>query len=319
MDCLFDQVHTTLQGQRNRRGWHDAACPFCGKPAAKGQVHFGYNATGFKCWVCGVHGSLRTLAEHLHLDAPVTPVTRPEPAPVPTARWRQNPTELLRRYRTADRYAAWRQYKPLTTDTIDRFDFGFGKLPFQRDSGEWYLSQAQWLTVPLWESGQLVGLRGRNRGNKGPKWISATGSTYTLWGVDYVRRGSVTWLCENYVDAAWLVQEHPAWSAVAIGGATTWQPAWVDLLAQRQPQVVIVALDWDLPGQATGAFRSKLEAAWVQERGTKPPEANGPKIANELRRHGLNAVLFQYPDYAPEKADVGWLLGQKNKTEPKYE
>lgn len=315
MDSLFDQVHAALRGDENRRHWHDAACPFCGKEPKRGQIHFSYNETGYRCFVCGAHGGLFTLAEHLRLNpAPETRHERLEPRPVQIARWRTNPAELLRRYRTSDRYAAWRAYKPLTAATVDRFDFGIGRLPFQNDAGEWYLSKSNWLTVSLWEGGTLVGLRGRNRGDRGPKWISATGTSYTLWGADYVRPGSVTWLCENYVDAAWLMQQHPEWSACAIGGATTWQASWVELLAARRPQVVIVALDNDLPGQATGWLRTRLENEWrVEHPLLEPPAANGPRIANALLAAGVNAVLFDWPAVAPVKAGIDWILQQREK------
>lgn len=311
---LFDHVHAVLGGQRNRRSWYDCDCPFCGKEAKRGQVHFSYSELGYRCWVCGAAGNLAALVEHLRID-PAKSLVQWQPKerlPLPLARWRQNPTELLRRYQThPDRYGKWRSYKPLTAATIDRYGFGLGRLPFQREDGSWYMSRQDWLIVPLWECGQLVGLRGRNLGDSGPKWISAAGTSYTLWGVDYVRAGSVCWLCENYVDAAWLTQAHPEWCAVAIGGATTWQATWADLLAERKPQTVIVALDNDLPGQAQGQFRQVLEAAWIAERNTEPPQANGPRIANALRSVGVNAVLFQWPSAAPVKAGIDWLLEQR--------
>lgn len=313
---LFGHVHAALQGERNRRGWYDCDCPWCGKPAMRGQIHFSYSDLGYRCWVCGATGNLPSLAEHLRLQ-PDRSLVQWQPKrsePLPVARWRQNPTELLRRYQShPDRYSAWRRYKPLSSATIDRYGFGLGRLPFQRDGGEWYMSKHDWLTVPLWEAGQLVGLRGRNLGDNGPKWISAAGTTYTLWGIDHVRAASICWLCENYVDAAWLAQEHPEWCAVAIGGATTWQATWAQMLQERKPSTVIVALDNDLPGQAQGQFRQALEAAWVAERNTEPPPANGPRIANALRSVGVNAVLFRWPDAAPHKAGVDWLLEQKMK------
>jgi hypothetical protein len=322
MDRLFDIVHRQLQGEPNRRGFYNADCPFCGKPAKPGQNHFGYSYDGrtqsgrYNCFVCSARGSLAKLADHLLLDtggyAPIHRV--PEPELKPVARWRSSPDTLLDRYRNhLHRFDAWRRYKPLMAQTIARFDFGLGRLPFQREDGSWYLSHQEWLTVQLWEDGQLVGLRGRNRTQSGPKWISATGTAYTLWGVDFVRPGAVTWLCENYVDAAWLMQEHPDWCAVAIGGATTWKPEWADMLAARKPDTVIVALDNDLPGQATGTLRRKLERAWIQQRGTEPPPANGPKIANALQRAGVPAVLFKWPDAAPVKAGLDWVLEQRIK------
>lgn len=319
MDDLFDAVHGSLQGEPNRRGFYNATCPFCGKPAKAGQNHFGYRydrragVGGYHCFVCGARGTIAQLADHLHLDTPGhTPLAcATPPVPKPVARWRRVPDQLLERYRAHPRrFEAWRRYKALTAQTVARFDFGLGRLPFRREDGSWYLSRQEWLIVPLWEDGRLVGLRGRNRTTLGPKWICASGSSYTLWGVDHVRPGSVTWLCENYVDAAWLMQEYPAWCAVAIGGAATWKADWSARLAARGPELVIVALDRDLPGQATGAFRDRLEREWIQDRGTEPPQANGPKIANSLQRSGVNAVLFDWPDSAPEKADIGWALGQ---------
>ena len=320
MGDLFGHVHAALGGERNRRGWYDCDCPFCGKEAKRGQVHFSYSPDGYKCFVCGAHGTLRTLADKIRIDgaqAVTAALAQWQPKrsePLPTARWRQNPGELLRRYQShPDRYSTWRRYKPLTAAAIDRYGFGLGRLPFQREDGEWYMSRQDWLIVPLWESGQLVGLRGRNLGDNGPKWISAAGTTYTLWGLDYVRQGAVTWLCENYVDAAWLMQERPTDCAVGIGGATTWQASWAQMLAEKEPGTVIVLLDNDLPGQAAGAFRQALEAAWIAERNTEPPAANGPRIANALRSAGVNAVLFQWPDSAPAKAGMDWLLEQRMK------
>lgn len=312
MQNLFDAVHNQLQGTPNRRGFYNADCPFCGKPAKPGQNHFGYNEQSFRCFVCGASGGIAKLANHLRLDATsYTPIQRVSVPEKPVIPWLAQPDKLLKGYRTNPRrFDAWQRYKALTADTVTRFDFGLGRLPFQHKDGRWYLSRQEWLIVPLWEDGQLVGLRGRNCTQHGPKWISATGTNYTLWGVDSVRPGTVTWLCENYVDAAWLVQEHPDWCAVAIGGATTWKAEWAERLAARKPEMVIIALDRDLPGQATGLFRDKLEAEWIRQRGTKPPEANGPKIANALLRHGLNAVLFEWPNHAPEKADIGWMLAQ---------
>ena len=324
---LFDKVHAVLHGTPNRRGFYNADCPFCGKPAKPGQNHFGYSydaCTGmgrYHCFVCRARGTLSDLATHIWGGgrdlcpdtASYTPLVRlPKSERKLVPRWREHPDQLLAGYRShPQRFVAWRRYKALTEETVTRFDFGLGRLPFQREDGTWYLSRQAWLIVPLWEDGQLVGLRGRNCTTVGPKWIAATGTTYTLWGVDSVRPGTITWLCENYVDAAWLMQERPEWCAVAIGGATTWQAEWAEKLAARQPEMVIVALDNDLPGQATGALRRKLERAWVQQRGTEPPPANGPKIANSLLRAGVNAVLFKWPDSAPVKAGLDWVLEQR--------
>ena len=185
MDILFDQVHAALNGKPNGRGFYNADCPFCGKEAKPGQNHFGYRydpqtGTGFgSCFVCGNKASLAAIAKLLHLDTTgysAPRVCAPNPKPKPLAAWRKQPDTLLATYQThPQRYAAWRQYKALTPATIDRFGFGLGRLPFQRKDGAWYLSSREWLTVPLYEDGALVGLRGRNRTQQEPKWISATG------------------------------------------------------------------------------------------------------------------------------------------------
>lgn len=311
---LFLQLCRHFNAEPDRRGEVWADCPNCGKKARKG-THFSFSARGGHCFVCGFSASLSTIAELLSLDTgDCTPPIRPEPRQQPIARWRKNPDALLAMYRNhPQRVECWSRYKPLSRATLDRFDFGLGRLPFQTKEGTWRLSRSLWLTIPLWEDGELVGLRGRNVSGRGPKWISATGTNYTLWNVDNVRPGSVCWLTENCVDAAWIIQEHPDWSAVAINGCGVWKPEWATWLAERRPQVVIVALDRDLPGQAEGAFRRKLEREWLAKRGTRPPAANGPRIANSLLRAGVNATLFRYPEWAPEKADIGWILAQERK------
>lgn len=312
---LFDRVSGLLGGKPNRRGWIDAVCPACGKQPKHGQIHFGYRETGGHCFVCGWRGSLRDLADLLSVDSRdyVAPVREPPPPPKPIARWRLNPDRLLAQYHDhPDRLQRWQRYKPLKAETIERFGFGLGRLPFQDDNDQWYMSRHEWLTVPVYADGALAALRGRNLTGNGAKWISATGSNYALWNVDDVRFGATVWLCENYVDAAWLMQEHPEWDAVAIGGATTWRRHWARQLAARRPAQVIVALDNDLPGNGGGARREQWLAEWKARRpGVTPPDANGPRIVDDLQLSGVPATLFVWPDNAPYKAGVDWALGGK--------
>lgn len=312
----FDQVVAVLGGEPNRRGWRDAVCPACGKAPERGQVHFGYREDGGHCFVCGWSGNFRALAELLALDGDYTPPVREEPQPPkPIARWRLNPGRLLAQYHdNPQRLSAWRRYKPLSAATIERHGFGLGRLPFQDENEQWYMSQSEWLTVPVYADGRLSALRGRNLTTRGAKWISATGSEYALWGVDGVRLGDVVWLCENYVDAAWLMQEHPEWRAVAIGGATTWQRSWAYQLATCRPAQVIVALDNDLPGNGGGDRREQWLAEWKAahpQPGLKPPAANGLRIVEDLQCSGVLAELFVWPDSAPQKAGIDWVLAQK--------
>lgn len=312
---LFDQVAAILGGEPNRRGWRDAVCPACGKAPGQGQVHFGYRETGGHCFVCGWSGGLRVLADLLALDGDYTPTPKEPEPPKPPARWRLNPDRLLAQHQNhPQRLAAWRRYKPLRAETIERHGFGFGRLPFLDESEHWYMSKAEWLTVPVYANGRLSALRGRNQTQRGAKWISATGSEYALWGVENVRLGHTVWLCENYVDAAWLMQEHPEWRAVAIGGATTWQRPWAHQLATRRPAQVIVALDNDLPGNGGGEKREQWMAEWKAahpQPGLKPPAANGPRIVDDLQLSGVPAELFVWPDNAPHKAGIDWVLIQR--------
>ena len=176
----------------------------------------------------------------------------PEPRPVVSAPWQARGVEIVNRLCAHPRrYARWQAYKPLSRSTVEYYRFGLGRLPFER-AGRWYWSRDEWLTVPLFEDGRLVGLRGRNLGTQGPKWISATGTHYCLWNLESVRRGVVLWICENYVDAAWLMGVHPEYVAVALGGASNWKSEWATAVAERQPALVMIALDNDLAGQATG-------------------------------------------------------------------
>lgn len=313
-DLLQTILNRYPNAQPDRRGEYHVDCPFCGKEAQRGQTHFSFSDSGYKCFVCGESGGLYAMSQRLGMtDAPLQPRIERKQDPQPMAPWRSNPDRLLAGYwNHPNRYTAWQNYKPISRETIDRHQFGYGRLPFLDKDGNWYMSRDQWLIVPLFEHDQLVGLRGRNLTDKGPKWISATGTSYTLWGVAEVQPGDTVWLCENYVDAAWLMQTHPEWKAVAIGGATTWRDGWCDFLWMRKPSRVIVALDCDLVGQATGATLSRLRRQWTAEHpGLKVPEPNGPKIANSLLKTGVTAILFKWPADAPDKAGIDWVLNRE--------
>jgi len=315
LDDLFLRLRDFYQVSPDRRGWCHTDCPFCGK----GDKHFAFQALGYKCVVCGAHGGLRKLAQvagllQLGAASPRRVVAAPVPVAVQAAPWLGTAaSRISQSLAHPGRLAAWAAYKPLSRATLDRWQFGLGKLPFVGNDGEWYESRSSWLTVPLYgPTGAVCGLRGRNLGTQGPKWISATGSHYHLWGLQNGPLKPVVWLCENYVDAAWLMERHSDLSAVALGGATTWQPAWGEALAAQQPDLVIVALDNDLAGQATGPLYRRLS----DERRIAHPDLpalvpNGPRIANDLIALGLTVRLFQWPAKAPAKAGVDWLIEQE--------
>lgn len=311
---LFDTIHAHLQGTPTRRGWFDADCPNCGKEVERGQTHFGYDGTRAHCFVCGWSGGLDKLSELLRLDIGgyIAPVRVEQPVKE-IARWRLNPWKLLTQYHEhPERLDRWHSYKPLTDNNIGRYGLGFGRLPFQQKNGEWYMSRLEWLIVPIYEDGALIALRGRNVTDDGPKWISATGSSYGLFNVENVKIGANCFLCENYIDAIWLEQMHSDWSCVAIGGATTWRREWASRLVAMQPGLIVVALDNDLPGNGGGHLRDELIAEWIREHPRAAiPIANGPRIANDCIRAGLRTLLFQWPDSAPAKAGLDWALSKE--------
>jgi hypothetical protein len=319
-EALFEEIHNRLRGEP-RGEWFDADCPLCGKEAKRGQVHFSYNEAGFNCFVCGNKGGLRALADRLNIAGAsgyeAAPAPRPAPAPKPLARWRENPGRLLAGYREAPGLvAAWQRYKPLTPQTLDRFGFGYGRLPFiDKRTGEWYMGPHNRLIVPLWHEGQLAGLKGRaiEPDDLGAKWICATGSDLKPFGLDLVEAGRVVFVCENYVDAAWLMQERPDTVAIGLGSVSAWRYEYTFALARAHPRLVVIAFDNDLPGQAQGAMRAALEAEWradAKHAGLQAPASNGAKLLRELQGAGLDAALYKWPDTAPAKADIGWLLAQ---------
>ena len=312
--ALLQQVAGRLPTVRpDRKDEYWIECPKCGK----GDKHFSFSLDGGRCFHCGWKASLVGVARAFgvlggadYVPPPPAVATPPRPArPVPP--WQADGAGLISRAMThQDRLTLWQVYKPLTRATLDKHRFGVGPLTFQRASGEWYTPQQEWLLVPLFERGALVGLRGRKIGDgPGHKWLSATGTRYCLFNADSIRAGGVTWVCENYVDAAWLAESYPEFDGVAIGGASTWRDEWAAQVAAKRPKLVVVALDNDLAGQASGTLRQRLCAEWRAEHPDLPlPPPGGPRIADSLRAAGVRAVLYEWPVHAPAKADIGWHL-----------
>lgn len=312
MYSLFDSLVHRLNAEQ-RGNEHHADCPFCGKETKRGQRHFSMNeAKGFYCWVCGASGSLQRLAAHLSMDAGPAPTyqhRKPQQERQP-APWQSEAVALVARYAAhPDNVRMWQAYKPVTEATVKRWRFGFGALPGTSHDR---------LIVPIILDGQVVALRGRSIDGREPKWLSATGSVMRIWNLDGIAAGATVWVMENYVDAAMFMQAYPDWTAVAIGGARALRDDEVATIAGCKPERVIVAYDNDLAGQATGAFLNRLRAEWVENfRQRNPgrplpkvPEPKGPAVVNQLRKVGVNSLLFRWPQDAPAKADVGWALAE---------
>jgi hypothetical protein len=297
--------------------WYEPDCPFCGK----GKRHFGYTAGfceggRFKCFHCNRDGSLYALAKERgilpgpdyapkqlarpSMEAPQQPAAPPE--------WLPYAEKLVSGYTAhPKRFDLWQAYKPLSRETIERWELGVGYLPKPFD-------YATWLTFPVRNTaGQIIALRGRAiRPDQKPKWATMTGSETTLFNLPSAGRGRIAWVIENMVDALMVMQQHRDYDAFApTTGVSTWRSEWTQALAAAKYELVVVAYDNDLPGQPSPSIRQRLLDAWQAEHpGMKPPDANGPKVANELLRAGVNVVLYEWPGFAPAKADIGWLLSQ---------
>lgn len=291
----------------DQKGENWTTCPFCGK----GGKHFSFSASGYNCFHCGQKGSLWDLAERERVadmtGRPKPVYSQQEPKVREAPFWTKKGIEHTLNH--PKRYEAWAAYKPISRASIDKYQLGYGKLWFQRENGEWYQSQCEWLTVPLFSpNGELVGMRGRNTGTQGPKWISATGTRYMLWNAANIRDGHVVWITENYVDAIMVMEAYPEYDAVAIGGASTWKNEWSYIVKAKHPFGVIVALDNDLAGQASGAMYEALVSRWQEEHpGLTTPTPNGPKIVHSLRMAGVRAVAHDWKD-SPAKYDIGQKL-----------
>lgn len=314
-DTAFATIHATLGGTRKHNGKVICNCPFCGDE----HKHFAYSLAGwFKCVKCSQSGaSLDYLAKLLRLEigeyVPPTPVAKPVE---PLARWRLNPWKMLQQYKEhPERFTRWHDYKPLNDETIEKHGLGYGYLWWYHETRGWWHIDDEFLTVPVYQDGALVRIHGRIPKEKQTdklKWICNSGSGTALYGVESVRKGGVCFIGENYVDRLWLEQENPDWDAVAIGGTNMWQREWAARLAERQPGLVVVALDKDLVGNGGGNLRPQLIAKWEKEHPGMPiPPVYGTKIANDCIRAGLRTIMLPYPDDAPAKAGLDWMMERK--------
>jgi hypothetical protein len=229
--------------------------------------------------------------------------------------------------------AAWKQYKPVTADTIRRELLSVGKLTFYDEARRiWYASRYPRLLVPLIVGSRIVGFRGRafERGDSGPKWITSSYSEQALLGLGNVQPGSTVVWCENVVDRLLIEQDTPAVAAIAAGGLS-WPSSWITALAKREPARVVIWFDHDLAGNGGGADRPQFIRQWLaevtarrrasgtDERMPMPtaPESRGQKLLAELRAAGVNAELYAWPTGTPRKADVGWYLEDRGRGRPR--
>lgn len=305
----FDLVHATLCGDKRGHDYH-ADCPFCGKPAVRGQTHFSYSYFGYKCFVCGERGGLIPLAKHLQCSLTQLIARTPPPPkpPKPPARWLDNAAGLVAKYTAhPERVILWQDYKPVSEDTILRYNLGIGVLPASQ-------CQHRRLILPIYdEAGRVVCLRGRAFECDCGKWLAAGGWTLDmlpLYNLNALPDGGVLWIVENPVDAL-LISPYTGAATLSV---SYWRDEWTAAMAEKRPSLVVVAYDNDLPGNGGAWRRDEMIAEWAKrqiEAGKRPliPEARGVWLVNRLLANSINAVLYDWKD-APHKADIGSLLTQ---------
>lgn len=343
-DLIPDLVRATGAWQSRDRRWN-ADCPYCGKAAKRGQVHFSFwsagmhgSKAGFKCWNCGEGGGLGKLAKQLGLlegeRRPVQPVQRPAPPPIDPerdpARWLNDAERIANSYLTADRFERWSAYKPIPRDVVDWYRLGYGSLPV-------FTSRCPHprLIVPLICGGRVVGLRARRVdcecGEKS-KWLSASGSKPILYNAGWTTpnpaqrtaarigdsrhpyaAGRVVFIVENPIDALMLENvTEERYYAFATLGVTNWREEWTFALQNAKPKLVVIAYDHDIAGNggSTDQERRQMEADWMQKnpKSKTVPIPNGIRLANTLLESGIPARVYRWPAGTPMKYDIGELL-----------
>jgi hypothetical protein len=305
---LFVDLCARLGVQPDAHGEAHTACPFCGKEAKRGQVHFSFSERGGKCFVCGESAGLWGLAKLWRLvadDRPLpVPVARPQPRRKRGLSRAVDWHELVRRYAGhPETVARWAEYKPVPEPVIRAHRLGLGAFPR-------YLSKCQHerLMVPLFENGECVGIRGRSLGCDCGKWLSPLGSKCTLYNAEHLARakGKVLFIVENPIDALLLERAHGDVVAVATLGVSMWQDPWTERVARCGAARVVVAYDNDVPGNGGN---EAAKAAWLAKHGTLMVP-NGVRLVNRLLESGVPARLYDWGD-APAGADIGSLLAAK--------
>lgn len=312
MPDLFAALCAHVAKHPNRKGEVYLPCPNCGKPKA----HFSFSARGTHCFLCGYSPSLPALAEKLGLhDTRPTSAPAYVPPPLKPRPWQARARELAISFAASPlAISKWRAYKPLEVATIRLHQLGWGVFPglkFESEHG-WQVCPHPRLIVPLFDGEHVVGFRCRAVECQCPKWLSPGGSKLALYNAAAIRAGEPLAIIENPADAL-LVGDHWRMAAVATLGVSIWNDAYTALLMARRPSDIIIGYDNDVPGQTTNpAIIARWRAA-RRARGLPDDETaflNGFKLANRLCAAGLPVQVYQWPDTAPEKADIGSLFTQ---------
>lgn len=340
---ILQKLSTDI-GKWQRFGRWQADCPFCGKEAKKSQNHFGFNSAGYRCWVCGVTGTLPMLYNKVYkirvsvdsIEYDVEKVLDAEHRE--KAEWLQYSREYLDSFISHPRRdLLWKQYKPVNAETIEEFELGVGILPGVSKK----LCSHERLIYPVYAGKEIVAFRGRSIYCDCPKWLSSGGSQTTLWGQNMLFHRCFVLLCENPVDAMLVYQQDytselaerffkrlfrkgltpdlpetflPGIVAVAsTAGASTWDETWTLLLKKHRPIGAMIMFDNDLAGSPNIASYTALVNQWKQEHPDTDytPFPGASKIAGQLMTYGIPTVISPITDLSnrrntvPAKYDIG--------------
>jgi hypothetical protein len=304
IDLLSDLVNHT-HADADRHGENHIACPECGHISTPKDPHCSFSEKGWYCFSCGAGGSLQDLAKRLGLGERVYQAPQRmirQEAPRKAYSWMNDAESLISRYEAHTcRFERWAAYKSLTRSTIESHRLGVGVLPASKCKHER-------LILPVVDGTMVVGLRGRAIDCTCGKWLASAGwdlDLVPLYNSESLRPGCVAWIVENPVDAL-LIGERTPYVGLATFSVSYWRERWLETLKAARPELVVVALDNDLPGNGGAARRQEFVQAWLRTH-PKVPQANGIKLVNTLLKAGLRSVLYDW-GRADNKADIGSLV-----------
>lgn len=327
----------------DRRGEAHIRCPECLRDPNLYKPNFSFSERGGHCFSCGCNVSVQGLPgvfskmdwllseeEAEAMDRPSVQYKAREKREVV---WHEQPEKYLERYVLhRDRVKLWQSYKPLSEQTIRRFKLGVGVMPYVLDEQGNKLfpggCRHRRLIYPVgdYKTKTLLGFRGRVfECDCKAKWVNTFGLKPTLWGLWFVRPGSCVVGVENPVDAMLAMQHCEDDGNVFVApthGANSWEPEWPAAIVEAGATSYVSAYDNDLAGSPNYQTYLRLVAEWqVRQRARldaddrtrgKPlpraPMPHGWKVVETFKGLPVDAAPFSWPDWAPPKADWGWLI-----------
>jgi hypothetical protein len=333
-DSPIMQIQLSIAAQLGKRSkgqsgfYNMAQCPYCGA-ARKAAIKPG---RGFKCFVCET--KLATLDEWQDLAArlstPLQIVTKEDDKPErkKAMLWQDDPGLWQSRLTShPDLISAWSAYKPVTPESIMRYQLGYGVMPpvsrgvYTCGCDHLRLTYANIENI----DGKPMAFRGRaTTCTCSQKWLTIAGASAWLWNSHNLRQARDRWVVqtENPIDAILLMQAYPDVYAVAgTAGASTWHEAWSHQIAAASPLGFISALDNDLIGNPTPQTRAMLLALWTMKmvmRGNPPTpqmieqqrtKAMGIKVAASVKAAGVaRSRCYTWAEGTKPKQDIGQHL-----------